>query len=460
MGELERTRIRLAGSAEAGMIELPDVSVLPALGLLAAAGLLGTAALRRLAPFLDLLEQIAYGIPVGVVVVSLGTLLLASALGLGLSTGLVVVIGLTSAIGASVLGSDAPWRVRLGLWPWRGSRSGARRSVSSLVHPLRSQTGFLPALVISLLALRWAIFWSGAFRYDSEGLWAGHLDLWGDWALHLGNTSSFAYGRNFPPELPQLAGYSHTYHYLASLTAAMMVTAGMDPAFALCLHSFLLSVVLALCIYALARRLTECSETATLAVVLFFLTGSPFFLPDLEPVSWRNVYFTLLVPQRAFLYGLPLLMLVLALLFRAIQGHLSRPFLLAGLVAGLLPLAHLGALLTLALLTPFLYLLFPSKRWLVFLGAWLGLAGPQLLFQFHDAPAMASSLRLQPGWIATPTRGVALVLARQSGVFASTRRLGAGAARDSAATSAPVSWGLGAGLRDSQSGGLSAVGLG
>ncbi len=131
MGEQERTRVRLAGSAEAGMIELWNLSVLPALGLLAAAGLLGTAALRRVAPFLDLLEQIAYGVPVGVVVVSLGALLLASAL--ELSTGLVAVIGLTSAIGASVLGSDAPWRVRLGLWQWRGSRSGARRSVSSLV---------------------------------------------------------------------------------------------------------------------------------------------------------------------------------------------------------------------------------------------------------------------------------------------------------------------------------------
>ncbi len=184
------------------MIELWNLSVLPALGLLAAAGLLGTAALRRVAPFLDLLEQIAYGVPVGVVVVSLGALLLASAL--ELSTGLVAVIGLTSAIGASVLGSDAPLRVRLGLWQWRSSRSGARRSVSSLVHPPRSRTGFLPVLVISLLALRWAIFWSGAFRYDSEGLWVGHLDLWGDWALHLGNTSSFAYARNFPPELPQL----------------------------------------------------------------------------------------------------------------------------------------------------------------------------------------------------------------------------------------------------------------
>ena len=88
----------------------------------------------------------------------------------------------------------------------------------------------------------------------------------------------------------------------------MMVTVGMDAALALCLHSFLLSVVLALCIYALARRLTACSEKATLAVILFFLTSSPFFLPDLEPVSWRNVYFTLIVPQRAFLYGVPLMM--------------------------------------------------------------------------------------------------------------------------------------------------------
>src|SRR5687768_9655124 len=77
---------------------------LAALALLAAAGGLGISVLRRTASDLDPLEQLAYGVPLGVVVASLVTLPLASALGFGAS--LVAVVGLASAVGALLVWPD------------------------------------------------------------------------------------------------------------------------------------------------------------------------------------------------------------------------------------------------------------------------------------------------------------------------------------------------------------------
>ena len=49
---------------------------------------------------------------------------------------------------------------------------------------------------------------------------AGHVNIWGDWPVHLGIVSSFAYGANFPPQHPRFADHAFAYHYLSDLTAA------------------------------------------------------------------------------------------------------------------------------------------------------------------------------------------------------------------------------------------------
>jgi hypothetical protein len=116
--------------------------------------------------------------------------------------------------------------------------------------------------------------------------------------------------------------------------------------------------------------------------------------------QWKNVYFSLIEPQRPYLYGLPLALLILTLLLSGVQTRGRRALIAAGLIAGLLPLAHLGTLLALALVTPFLFLLFPSRRWFLFFGIWVAVAVPQLLLQQGGKPAAASAIRLEIGWLA------------------------------------------------------------
>lgn len=399
------------------------ISLLAGVALLAAMGAPGIAALRRSGLDLDPLERIAYGIPLGVVASSL--VLLGLAIFLGLSVPLVVAVGFAAAVIAGLLwpGQPSPLTLSIisrppGPVPSTGVMASARRM-------LRAGLPLLPALVIAGFVLRWVLLWSGALTYGPDGLTAGQLNIWGDWSAHLGDVMSFAYGENFPPEYPRLAGQPFAYHYLVSITAAAMVKLGMSPIAALPLQSFLFSVLILLGLYAFARRLLRDRNAAALAVLLFLLGGGlgwmitageisrthdvlgtllhhpwDFMLQADANYQWKNVFFSLIEPQRPYLYGLPLALLILTLLLVAVQTRGSRAFIVAGLVAGLLPLAHLGTLLALALVTPFLFLLFPSRRWFLFFGIWVAVAVPQLLLQQGGKPAAASAIRLQIGWMA------------------------------------------------------------
>jgi hypothetical protein len=364
---------------------------------------IGAASLRRIDRSLSSLEVLAYGIPLGIVLSSLAILVLAAPL--GLSAPLVWIVAAASAVAAVAV---RPGRSGNAFW------SGHAREWS-----------LFAAVVLGALALRWCFLFRSTLTLDAAGLWAGHRNIWGDWAQHLGDVTSFAYGDNFPPSHPRIAGAPFAYHYLTSVTVAAMVALGMSPIAALPLHSFVFSILVALAVYAFAKRLTGGSAPAALTVLLFFVGGglgwtltlrdalrAPGFWAALirqpwdavaqqtENYRWLNVYFSLLYPQRAFLYGVPIGLLVLTLLLNAVGGRpRRRAFLAAGLVAGLLPFAHLGTLLSLALITPFLFLLFPSRGWVWFFGAWVAVALPQLFIQQGGGAGAAGALRFHAGWV-------------------------------------------------------------
>jgi hypothetical protein len=392
----------------------------------------GVAALRRCAGWLAPLEQLAYGLPLGVVAASLALLALAAAF--GLSAPLVVTVGIAATALAAALWPERPafasWRAagrdRLAALGGRSLASLGRAGALALRKAWLGG-GLCPALVIGAFVLRWIALWRGALTYDAAGLWAGQAYIWGDWSLHLGDVTSFVYADNFPPQDPRLPGHPYAYHYLASVTAAAMVKLGMAPTAALTLHSLLFSVLIALGLYAFARRLTGDSGAAALILVLFLLGGGLGWMLTVGDMNsghsivgilwqhpwslerqgqanftWPNVYFALIEPQRPYLYGLPLGLLTLTLLLAAVHMGERNLFLAAGIVAGLLPFAHLGTLLALALIAPFLFLLFPGRGWVLFFGAWLAVAAPQLVLQQGGERGVTSAIRLQAGWVAPP----------------------------------------------------------
>jgi hypothetical protein len=365
-------------------------------------GWTGATLLRKLDAGLEPLEVFAYGVPLGIVVSSLAILVLAGPFGLSAALVWIVTIGGVAASG---------WTDRSG---WK-----------SILVPRKPS--LVATLVLAAFAVRWILLYSTTLTLDADGLWAGHRNIWGDWAQHLGDVTSFAYGDNFPPTHPRLAGLPFAYHYLTSVTVAAMVALGMSPIAALPLHSFVLSVFVALAVYAFAKRLTGGSAPAALALSLFLLGGGMGWTLSVREMihghgfwdalvaqpwdavaqkaanfRWLNVFFSLIYPQRSFLYGLPIGLLVLTLLLNAVRGRRYREFLVAGLIAGLLPFAHLGTLLSLALITPFLFLFFPSRGWVAFFAAWIAVAVPQLWIQQGGGPGAAGAIRFHPGWVDGP----------------------------------------------------------
>ena len=378
-----------------------------ALAVLAGMAALGIAVLERFARFLRPIERWAYGVPLGMVIGTLPIVPLASVLGFSAA-----LVGLTVlAEGAIAVLLVRPVAIRLPRVP--------------AVRELRRHGRWLPFVVLGLLTARWAVTWSGAIVETSNGLIASHVNLWGDWPVHLGNVASFAYAGNFPPTHPRFAGTSFGYHYLSDLTAAMLVPFGLEPGAALSLHSFVLCVAVAVGLYVFARRLTGSPLAASLAVILFLYGGNLAWLLTASAIDesgdllgtlttkawdfhwksdydfwWVNMFWGFWAPQRAFLYGLPIAFVVLRTtsLAHRLPGYLR--WLIAGVIGGLLPLAHLGTLLALAMVVPVLFLLRPSRGWIVFGLVWVAVALPQLLLIGGGGAGALSAARLQFGWVA------------------------------------------------------------
>lgn len=344
------------------------------------------------------------------------------------------VTGVSGPAAAEVAVSDRTAAVSRTPQIWKGildgteTNSTARLGLAAL-RRLQQRGLVWPCLTLGAFILLWASFYSHALFYRDGALWAtngGHI--WADWALHLGHATSFAYGNNFPPTNPNFAGDPFNYHYLSAFTAAAMLKLGMDPVAALDLQAFLLMCLVTLAVFAFARRLAADSSVATLVLVLFFLGSGVGWVFTVQRMNashdllgtllnhpwdyapwtaanfrWETVFLHAIGPQRPFLYGLPLGMLTLASLLAGIGRRDRRLFILAGIAAGLLPIAHLGTLQALALITPFLFLLFPRRDWVLFFAIWILLAVPQLYYlEGGLGRAAAGSVHLDLGWISAP----------------------------------------------------------
>jgi hypothetical protein len=265
-------------------------------------------------------------------------------------------------------------------------------------------------VVLTGLTLLILFFYATAYEYKPDGLWAAQEHIWSDWTVHITHTNSFAFAENFPPRNPYWAGGDFNYHFLSSLTTAAMVKLGMEPAAALKFHGFVFTLFIVAGVFALGRRMTLNANAAALAALLFILGSGLGWLVTAGNINqtkdilgtlanapwdyqqqtaanfrWTPPFIVAIAPTRGFLYGLPLALFIFTALLAAVRTNDRRLFLLAGLGAGLLPYAHLGTLLAMAMITPFLFLLFPRWQWAWFFGVWVALAVPQLLYQGGDS---------------------------------------------------------------------------
>ncbi|MEO8744943.1 MAG: hypothetical protein ABI334_00440 [Candidatus Dormiibacterota bacterium] len=276
-------------------------------------------------------------------------------------------------------------------------------SPSSAGHPW-------PLAVVVLVCGAWTVhFLHQAYVYTPNGLYAGYVNIWGDWAAHLSFAGSFAYGRNFPPQYPIDPGHNLGYPFMIDFFAADLVPLGSRLTSALVASSGLLGLAFPAVLYLSAQRFIGGRLASALAVFVFLLSGGLgffFLIGDLQRsglaglahltreytlnrdlnFQWLNPVLAYLVPQRSTLFGFSLALIVLVILWLALSEDAGwRPFLFAGVVAGVMPLFHVHAFGTVVALSGFWALFKRRREWLAFFAPALVIGIPILAWMWPAA---------------------------------------------------------------------------
>ena len=233
-------------------------------------------------------------------------------------------------------------------------------------------------LIVTIFILLFSYLASQLITYSSNSYKVGLVHAYGDTYLHLGIINSFAKGDNFPVTNTIIANQKISYPFLVDfITAVFINPLGLQVDQAIQTTGVLLTTSLMIILFFFGLRLLKRKLAAVLFCFLFlfngglgalkaiedikqvnwnvarFLTAIPYDYTALKNLNywWINVVISMLLPQRSFLLGLPLVLFIL-LLFWSLQKDFNyRQYLLAIFLYSLLPLVHTHSLLV---VTPFL----------------------------------------------------------------------------------------------------------
>ncbi|HEV7744355.1 MAG TPA: hypothetical protein VGO56_05110 [Pyrinomonadaceae bacterium] len=214
-------------------------------------------------------------------------------------------------------------------------RSSYRSFREAFRNPSGTQVGYALFYIVITIIL-WRAF-QRAMIETPEGIFTGLLNNFGDLPFHVSVITGFAFGNNFPPQDPTYAGVHFTYPFLTDFVSAMFVRCGADLRQSMFLENFVVALAFVGLMHRWALEILRDKLAAIITPVLVLLNGGfgwillwdrltqrndeglVGILQSLPPsftvipeTTWRwgNALSTLLIPQRGFLLGLPLAVIV------------------------------------------------------------------------------------------------------------------------------------------------------
>jgi hypothetical protein len=372
---------------------------------------------------LRLEERVAVAVVAGIELSALCTL------GVTLVAGMSTPAVLAGPLLLGLLGLGVSLRAGDPRHPWRDS-------IAELPERRRSGSLWAPLALLAAAVAGFSILFAHTFFTTPQGIAAGFPTVWADWSLHATAASSFSAGHNLPPHDPIFSGTPYRYPFLPDFQSATLMQLGASPGAALAIPDAVLCVAAALLLASLARRLCGSFAAGVVAMAICLLGGGlgatglwwdacsragvsaarcapaqvathpgdavaalraiPATVADqpraydglltdsaVQPagnIQWYTPLLAWWLPQRTFVHGVAIALAVLLL----VAAGLARPppawspFLLAGALAGLLPMVHVHTLIALSLVLPALALARRRREWLGLLGVTLVLAVPRL----------------------------------------------------------------------------------
>lgn len=264
-----------------------------------------------------------------------------------------------------------------------------------------------------------------------DGLYTGIINAYGDVAWHAAVITTLADHPQFPPQNPIFANTRLIYPFLTDFFSAVLINAGSSLAFSINASSLVLLPLLVTILYCFNRDITGNRLAGFLATVLFLFGGATLgftrfatdfkesgdslwafltHLPnrdysgvgtDTDGFHFLNPVFSLLLPQRAFLFGIPIALSILHFLIIGSQNinKRNRTYILAGVISGILPLFHAHTVLSVAIAVIAIFILYPSWSWIWFVLT-AGIIGlPEVLFFATDLSGDGQFFRYDPGWL-------------------------------------------------------------
>lgn len=270
---------------------------------------------------------------------------------------------------------------------------------------------------------------------------------WADLALHTTLISSFAKKSIMDLTLPIYAGSRLTYPFLVDFFSAQMLFLGSGWQWSLLLPTIILLYSFVRLFIGLTWRLTKSLRAAWIATIMVLLSGSSWgiflfvkdvlqagipinqlLIQDYSKLDQNNLFYSNfltshLLPQRAYLFGIAVALVIFIALWQQIKSQRTSwsLVLLAGILLGSLPFIHTHSFLVVA---GFIGLLWLARSWhnheidrpllnILLIGGALAL--PQLIWQFGGSyHAGFSGWRW--GWLKPENMNIVYFWLRQLGL--------------------------------------------
>lgn len=317
-----------------------------------------------------------------------------------------------------------------GVWQMKKTKVWSVRKLLVSFWKKMVEKGIGDLLMLVFLGLVLAFLWKLMLKRDELGIIAGSRVIWGDWAAHLTYTTSFAYGDNFPLEMPIFAGMKFVYPFLSDFIPALWVKSGVGLIFGLTFSSWWWMMALVVMVVSFSKKFVKNKWMAWLVVILFFCSGGlgwlGFFNGTFEKnfgnstlsqiemtnvskmnIDWINIMLSVLVPQRGFLLG-AVVSLVAFTVFWEVVNRKDRTIWVVGILIGLMPLVHAHSfvmLMSVGFYTFLVCLIQDGRRvknwqdWVLFGLPALMLGVVQIWYFYGDEVVAHKFVTKSPGWM-------------------------------------------------------------